>query len=429
MKKILIVLAVFTLFASMAMASQTRLNGLGLNSNSSYYSINYGPDAWMVSDAANVELFPATIVKYPKLAVFEYDGSDLNSYVNLDLLGGVIGLYTNTNTYSDILENYLNSGVLYGKNLSDTMSVAVGVTYQQYLDKQVENPTEDPVTTDKNIYVNEFYNAIGINLGLGLLGDIPMDFGLSLSIPLYVSNEDTYFNTDGDKVEFDQSKDAGIEVKLSGKATLGDMAIGLGAQLHTDNWEQIQKNYTDAGALTYDYYDAASYQEIMVQLGAVKSIKLDKTTIFAGTQVETEFYNYSWADGYDKLVQTKTNSTEYEDGFWINIPLIIGAETKINENWTLRAGAKKTMWNNDTYKYYNKNADGKITSADDTYTSSSTNNLNVNFGATFEIAAFSIDFLVNKDLILNGPEFISGMGAYGDNTTPLSSKIAVNFKW
>ena len=426
MKKILVVLAVLTLFASMAMASQTRIEGLGLNRNTWD-----GSDAWMVSDAANVELFPATIVKYPKLAVFEYGYyGDLASYVNLDLLGGVIGLYTNTNTYSYLLDNTVNSGVLYGKNLSDTMSVAVGVTYQQYLDKQVENSTEVPVSTDQNIYVNGFNNAVGINLGLGLLGDIPMDFGLSLSIPLYITNEDTYFNTDGDKVEFDQAKTAGIEVKLSGKATLGDMSVGLGAQLYSNRYENIEKYYTDAGALTNDWYRTNTDQEIMVQLGTVKTIKLDKTTIFAGTQLEMEFYNRSWANNFDKIAQTKTDSTEYEDGMWVSVPLIIGAETKINDNWTLRAGAKKPMWSNDTYKYTTKNTDGKITDAGDTYsTTSTTPGLNVNFGATFEIAAFSIDFLVNKDLILNGPEFISGMGAYGDNTTPWASKIALNFKW
>ena len=429
MKKLLVVLAVLTLFASFTVASSTRLDGLGLNSGASSYSVNYNPDAWMVSDAANVELFPATIVKYPKLAVFEYDGSDLNSYVNLDLLGGVIGLYTNTNTFSDLLGNNVNSGVLYGKNLSDTMSVAVGVTYQQYLDKQVENPTEDPVTTDKNIYVNQFNNAIGINLGLGLLGAIPMDFGLSLSIPLSVDYEETHFNTDGDKVEFTQGKDSGIEAKLSGKATMGDMAIGLGVQLYTDRLEEIQKNYTDEGALTYDWYRTDYFQQIMVQLGTVKTIKLDKTTVFAGTQVELLFFNNSWENGYDKLIQTKTDSTYYYEGMWINVPLIIGAETKITDNWTVRAGAKTAMWNNETDKSYDKNADGKITNAGDTHTRSNTNNLNVNFGATFEIAAFSIDFLVNKDLILNGPEFISGRGAYGDNATPWASKIALNFKW
>ena len=426
MKKILVVLAVLALFASMAMASETRLDGLGLNSDSFY-----APNAWMVSDAANVQLFPATIVKYPKLAVFEYGSyGDLASYVNLDLLGGVIGLYTNTNTYSYLLSDTLNSGVFYGKNVSDIMSVAVGVTYQQYLDKQVQNSTEVPVTNNKDIAVNRFYNAIGINLGLGLLGEIPMDFGLSLSLPLNINNEDTYFNTDGDKIEFDQTKDSGIEAKLSGKATLGDMAIGLGFQLYSSRYENIEKNYTDEGVLSYDWYRTNTNQEIMVQLGTVKTIKLDKTTIFAGTQVEMEFYNRSWALGFDKTVQTKTDSTQYEDGIWISVPLIIGAETKINDNWTLRAGAKKPMWSNDTYKYTTKNIDGKITIAGDTYsTTSTTPGLNVNFGATFEIAAFSIDFLVNKDLILSGPEFISGRGAYGDGTTPWASKIALNFKW
>ena len=309
------------------------------------------------------------------------------------------------------------------------MSVAVGVTYQQYLDKQVENSTEVPVSTDQNIYVNGFNNAVGINLGLGLLGDIPMDFGLSLSIPLYITNEDTYFNTDGDKVEFDQAKTAGIEVKLSGKATLGDMSVGLGAQLYSNRYENIEKYYTDAGALTNDWYRTNTDQEIMVQLGTVKTIKLDKTTVFAGTQVELLFFNNSWENGYDKLIQTKTDSTYYYEGMWINVPLIIGAETKITDNWTVRAGAKKAMWNNETDKSYDKNADGKITNAGDTHTRSNTNNLNVNFGATFEIAAFSIDFLVNKDLILNGPEFISGRGAYGDDTTPWASKFALNFKW
>ena len=146
MKKLFVILAVLTLFASMAMASETRIEGIGLNSDSFY-----SPDAWMVSDAANVQLFPATIVKYPKLAVFEYGSyGDLASYVNLDLLGGVIGLYTNNNIYSNIVNN-TNSGIIYGRNLSDTMSIGVGVTYQQYLDKQVQNSTEVPVSNNKNI--------------------------------------------------------------------------------------------------------------------------------------------------------------------------------------------------------------------------------------------------------------------------------------
>ncbi len=428
MKKLLVVLAVLALFASVAIASETRLDGIGLNSDSFY-----APDAWMVSDSANVNIFPATIVKYPKLAVFEYGASngDLNSYVNLDLLGGVIGIYTQNSTYSYLLDSTLNSsGVLYGRNLSDTMSVAVGVTYQQYLDKQVQNPTEVPVVHKKDISVNTFSNAIGINLGLGLLGDIPMDLGLSLSIPLYITNEDTYFDTDGNKTEFDQAKWAGIEVKLNSKATIGDMAVGLSAQLYTNRYESISQEFSTGGAVTYDWYATNTDQEIMVQLGTVKTIKLDKTTIFAGTQLEMEFYNRSWAEGYDKVYYTKTDSTEYEDGIWVSVPLIIGAETKINDNWTLRAGAKKSMWSNDTWKYTTKNADGKITSAGDTYnTTNTTPGLNVNFGATFEVAAFSIDFLVNKDLVLNGPEFVSGEGAANSNTTDWASKIALTFKW
>ena len=59
MKKILVLLAVLTLFASMVMASETRIEGLGLNS---YF---WGQDAWMISDASNVKIFPATVVKYP----------------------------------------------------------------------------------------------------------------------------------------------------------------------------------------------------------------------------------------------------------------------------------------------------------------------------------------------------------------------------
>ncbi|MEI7542669.1 MAG: hypothetical protein WCJ94_05405 [bacterium] len=430
MKKILVVLAVLSLFASMAMASETRIEGLGLNSDFvDGPGIYFGPNSWMISDASNVNLFPATILKYPKLAVFEYNGSDLNSYVNMKLFGGVLGLYTNTNTNIYLLENSVNSGVLYGRNLSDIMSIAVGVTYQQYLDKQVENSTEVPVSNNKDIYVNEFSNAIGINLGLSLLGDIPMDFGLSVAIPLLVNNEDTYFDTAGVKTVLELTKDSGIQAKLRGKATLGDMAVGLGVQLYTDKYEDISQHFTSTGALSYDWYRTNYYQSIMVQLGTVKTIKLDKTTIFAGTQLEMAFTNNYWANGYDKTIQIKTDSTEYYDGLWINVPLIIGAETKINDNWTLRAGARKAMWNNDTYKNFYKNADGKITSSGDTYTQSNTNDLNVNFGATFEVSAFSIDFLVNKDLILSGPEFITGKGAYGDNTTPWASKIALNFKW
>ncbi|MEI7542024.1 MAG: hypothetical protein WCJ94_02085 [bacterium] len=405
------------------MASETRLNGLGLNINSVY-----APDSWMISDAANVNLFPATILKYPKLAVFEYDGSDLNSYANLDLFGGVIGLYTNTNTYINLLDNSVNSGVLYGRNLSNAISFAVGITYQQYLDKQVQNPTEMPVSYDKDIRVNKFNNAFGINLGLSYLGDIPMDFGLSLVFPLSIACENTFYDIWGNIEQFCQQKTVGIEAKLNGKVNFGDMTIGLGPQLYTIKYENIQKCFNTSGALYLDWYQVITNQSIMIQLGAVKTVKFDKTTIFAGTQVEMNFYNNSWANGFDKLVEIKSVLNEFDDTIIFNVPLIIGAETKLNENWTLRAGAKKAMWYNYIYKCYYKNSDGKIYSADDTYTISNTNRLNVNFGATFEIAAFSIDFLVNEDLILNGPEFISGRGAYGANTTPWASKIALNFK-
>ncbi|MEI7640501.1 MAG: hypothetical protein WCJ46_03205 [bacterium] len=423
MKKLFVILAVLTLFASMAMASETRLEGIGLNGGW------WAPTSWMVSDANNVNLFPTTILKYPKLAVFEYDGDNLNSYVNIDLLGGVIGLYTSYDSWYNYNLSGSNSGVLYGRNLSDTMAIAVGLTYQQYLDKQVQNPTEVPVTHNKDISVISFHNTIGINLGLSLLGEIPMDFGLSLVLPLDIWNEETNFNSDGYKTDFTHYTDAGIQARLSGKASLGDMTVGLGVQFYSDKYEYINQEFTSGEALSYDWYDLSTTQYVALQLGTVKTVKLDKTTIFAGTQFEIEFTNRTNANGFDKVVQTKTDSTEYEDGLWVNVPLIIGAETKITDNWTVRAGAKKAMWNNDISKNYSKNADGKITSADDTYTYSDTNDLNVNFGATFEIAAFSIDFLVNKDLVLNGPEFVSGEGVANGNTTDWASKIALNFKW
>ena len=423
MKKLLVVLAVLTLFATLAMASETRLEGLGLNGGW------WAPTSWMVTDANNVNLFPSTILKYPKLAVFEYDGDNLNSYVNLDLLGGVIGLYTSYDSWYNYNLSGSNSGVLYGRNLSDTMSVAVGVTYQQYLDKQVQNSTEVPVSNNKDIFVHQFSNTIGINLGLSLLSDIPMDFGLSLVLPLNITNEETNFDSDGNKTDYAQTKDAGLQAKLSSKANLGDMAVALGIQFYSEKYEEINQNLAPGDVITYNWYRLITTQYVEIQLGAVKTVKLDKTTVFAGTQFEMDFWNHSWADGFDKITQTKTDSTDYNEGLMMNIPLLIGAETKINDNWTLRAGAKKSMWNNYTFKNYTKNFDGKITSAGDTYTTSDTNDLSVNFGATFEVAAFSIDFLINKDLILNGPEFISGRGAYGDDTTPWASKIALNFKW
>ena len=235
MKKLFVILAVLTLFASMAMASETRLECIGLNGGW------WAPTSWMVSDANNVNLFPTTILKYPKLAVFEYDGDNLNSYVNIDLLGGVIGLYTSYDSWYNYNLSGSNSGVLYGRNLSDTMAIAVGLTYQQYLDKQVQNPTEVPVTHNKDISVISFHNTIGINLGLSLLGEIPMDFGLSLVLPLDIWNEETNFNSDGYKTDFTHYTDAGIQARLSGKASLGDMTVGLGVQFYSDKYEYINQ--------------------------------------------------------------------------------------------------------------------------------------------------------------------------------------------
>ena len=422
MKKFLVVLAVVMLFTSMAVASSTRLESLGLNSDL------FGQDAWMVSDASNVKIFPATLVKYSNLALIEYNGSDMDSYLNMDALGGVVGAYTNY-TYGNMIAGNNNSAVLYGCNLSNTMAIAAGVSYQQYLEKQVQNPTEDPVTHNKNISVDYFSNSIGINLGLSLLGDIPMDFGLAVAIPLSIQNEDTSFDPDGNKTAFTQDKTSGIESRLAAKATMGDLAFGAGVQLIYYNNESVSQVFNTDGTKSFDGFDKYSMVWTMAQLGAVKTIKLDKTTIFAGTQLEMVFKNHNNPDGVDKIITSTPVHTSYYEYMSFNVPLIIGAETKINDNWTLRAGAKKAMWNTNTHKSYEKDADGKITSAGDTYTQSDTNILNVNFGATLEVAAFSIDFLVNKDLVLNGPEFVSGEGAADNNTTDWASQIALTFKW
>ena len=423
MKKLLVVLAVLSLFASFAVASSTRLDGLGLNSNI------WSQDAWMATDAYNVKFFPATTLNYPKLAVLEYDGGDIDSYLNIDALGGVVGLYTNYTFGNIVYGNNYNSAVLYARNLSDTMSIAAGVSYSQVLDKQVQNSTEVPVSNDKNIYVNQFQNTIGLNLGLSLLGAVPMDFGFAVAIPLSIYNENTLFDTDGKKTQFQQNKTSGIESRLAGKATMGDMSYGAAVQFLYWGGANVNQFFNTDGTKSADIFDASTNIYTMAQLGAVKTIKLDKTTVFAGTQLEMKLQNTNDPNSVDKIITSTPVSTYYHESMNFNVPLIIGAETKITDNWTLRAGAKKAMWNNQTVKNYYKNADGKITIADDIVTTSNTNDLSVNFGATFEVAAFSIDFLVNKDLVLSGPEFISGRGAYGDDTTPWASKIALNFKW
>ncbi len=141
---------------------------------------------------------------------------------------------------------------------------------------------------------------------------------------------------------------------------------------------------------------------------------------FLGFNVKYESFTSDYSG--DDAITPANNVDKYSSKYTtITLPLIVGMEAKLAENWLARFGLVQTIYRpvtNEGTNTVDQGSSKQPTSQSDV--SSSETDLSV--GLSYNIRNFTIDWLANVELFTTGPYFMSGKG-----TTSQPNSMAMAF--
>lgn len=164
----------------------------------------------------------------------------------------------------------------------------------------------------------------------------------------------------------------------------------------------------------------------IIQIGVSDEYAIDNNVrAFMGfnTMMETMTNNYY---GDDKIVVANNVDKYSKEYSAIKVPLIVGMEAKLTENWRGRFGVLQTI-------YQPLSNEGKsITSQGATTTPASVNEISsaetaFSMGLSYKLNNFTFDWLANIELFTVGPNFISGKAWTSQQQNPMAMAFAVTY--
>jgi len=273
-----------------------------------------------------------------------------------------------------------------------------------------ETVTTNPAST-KTAYL--IHTNMGIVLGADMkMGDMNIDAslgykdsGLNNSFKSTASKEDITLTDKGLK---DITADARVSMKLGGTNLLH---TALGFALTGGSAEFTYAN-TTAGAPFSAAQATTDVSGMNIKLGVSDEMKISENIMsFVGIVYNRESIttgdtigSTTSAAGVTKFPPTGTTQTI--DGISNIVTLILGMEANLSESWMGRFGISSNIWNIDP-----KVIDTNTVASNTTTTTTSTFNdagTNINFGLSYKLSNFSLDWNINKALLVNGPNFIGG---------------------
>lgn len=146
--------------------------------------------------------------------------------------------------------------------------------------------------------------------------------------------------------------------------------------------------------------------------------------------------------GFATVMETFTNNYYGENAFLlasnldkykfeyssIKVPLIVGLEAKLSENWKGRFGVKQVVYQPITNEGENiTNQGANKTPASVNETSSAETEFNI--GLSYRLGSFTFDWLANIDMYTVGPYLFSGKAWDSKNPNPLAMAFAVTYRF
>ncbi len=283
---------------------------------------------------------------------------------------------------------------------------------------------------------DEEYNLVNTEYSVKVGAMIPINAQVSVDV---VGNVNIY------SLDNNYSKSApGVEVNMS-YASKGAMDFGGSARV---NYQMTTKhkmhfhvgytmlNRTTEGSMTITDPDPLNYNVDasdtfertgqIIELGISDEYIIDTNVrAFMGfnTMIETLKNNYYGENSYLAVNNVDKYSKEYSA---IKVPLIVGMEAKLTENWKGRFGVLQTI-------YQPLSNEGKsITDQGNTTTPASVNEISsaetaFSLGLSYKLNNFTFDWLANIELFTVGPNFISGKAWTSQQQNPMAMAFAITY--
>ena len=406
MRKVLVFATLAILIACSASASVTRVTGM------------LGSNIWpvfAVEDDSLINFYPSKILSYPNSAVLEYNGNTWG-YLNMPAFNGVLSVSGGNYDMTD------TSGVGYGFKIGG-MPAGFSLSYRDGYYTNNHLKTDLPLNPGKDFSKTGSFD-IEAKGGITLGDKNPWDLGLTIEIPHYESPYSKTYDTTGylANEQYDGTVFA-LDPYIFARTTSGSWTYSLALYNYFENSRNTNKNYDASGNLIAGSSETL-YSNVSIDyyISALDEIKIsDNTSLYLLVQPDIWRGNYNSKS--TNLVTKATTGTTDSNWYGIWIPAAFGTEAKVNDTWTLRGGATFDLLDYSWSGNINKNAAGTVTYNSQNNSFSIATNPGVSLGSTLSVGGFKLDAWLNYNLLLSGPNIISGAN------NSLTSSIAITYLW
>jgi hypothetical protein len=424
MKKILAVLVVAVLFAGSAFAGVTTVTKE--NSQAGY------PGVLVPGSMTGTDTFVADLPLLSNIALFEYVGDAYGmTAIKTDM--GVFGLSLSPNNsiYVNNIDVYNpgnNLGLLYSTDIEGmTIGAAIlyGMNSGSYENKDVENVSKNP---DK---LTNFDQNLDLKAGVALKGDLALDLAIGINLKNASMEEiNKYNDADKRKADEDKGEASKMAIDLAGRLNLGDgLSTVLGITLNSGSYKATEVSYANDvdNTKTSDWAYTGSGSNLAVNALVGKDIKASSSLTIkmaSGVNVRTDVRTKEVSE--DKIADEKYYTTWTWSELYVDVPVNVAVEGKLNDTWTINSGVSSTILSteNRLSKWTDDNTEESY--ADRNLSGSMDLDPNVSYaiGVTGVIGDLQLDLNIEPMMLLAGPNFLSG-----SNNWVTTGEIALLYKW
>lgn len=442
MKRFMVIFAGFLTAAAMiltglqpAEASWVRLDGMGLNGDSITLnetgSIQKTSTYWMVQkDTSEIGINPAQLMMFGQFAWVTTSEKGGISIKLMDTIAiyimteskvtpNAFTIMTDTSygtaplAYTNNIATPLNGGTaLDTRQISavagyDMGSIKIGAALGYSSTWQAEEGESAGISSKDDYNRSEIFLKAGANIDLGR----GMDVDSAVSVTrLSLKNTSTLTGTDDESY-----KSTGMPcIGLVGRLNM-DMSEKI--KLHSYlRWDMLDYS---AKAETGDDTDKFDRTANLIVLGASDEMKVNgSANVLLGGQIEYTMAKFDCSGDVNGVADDKLTI----DKTLVRVPVVFAVESQIFENITARFGANYEICN-----ISKADATHTVAGADDTGTITNKYDTNgaASMGLSWTIGKFLLEWNLNKDILQDGPYFLSGV----TSTTGLSTDFMVLYQF
>ncbi|MDD2227998.1 MAG: hypothetical protein PHY48_01140 [Candidatus Cloacimonetes bacterium] len=386
-KALLLLFVVLTLSVSSVFATESRMTALG------------NPFGF-IRDNTDISAYPGVINMYERNLRAELGtlGSDWMIGANLPCMiseGNTLGVYLNTNTQINVdnylpVWNYYNRGDL---DISKKIQMyygfmeKFGVGFAMAIDSREKDIGDNP---DKSANLSASYFEVS-----GGMSDEKMDIGAAITL--------WGAGTEND-VDSDESSVGGFGFSVQGRYFVMENdafdlvgAANLAIKSHSEEQKMTgAKNTKDESTMMFD-------------LGAGINYKLDEKSSIIFAVKPLRLVSQGWEE-------KDPSGTDKGSESWMYVPTYtIGLESLIQPWLTGRVGATQHY----AFHAYNDDPDG----TPNTETADYQSGFSMDMGLAFKFNKFTVDTVLSKTLLHDGPNFIGG------KANGLASMVSVDYNF